>query len=322
MYWWCSVRQKDNKCPATVIQKGTTFVLGNNTHNQPGNPGALLQTKVRVEVLRQCVEDTQKSANCLAEDVIMSIRDEDDHQFPKLANEARAVNRCRQGMRPPEPASLDFQLADCVPPDFIRSDIHINGARHIIFATDEQLRLLSDTRTWYLDATFKVTLKAVKTSISSTPDSDEVVCDFEAAIWGAVKEVFPSVTIHGCTFHWCQAVYRKISELGLQTAYKEKGPVFRLLKKLLALPYLPRRHIRPTFDELRQQAGTSEKLVELFIYTDATWFQSSVWGPARDLKARTLCLSQMCEVEKTTFDLNIRKHGSSSIMYSNFEINK
>ncbi|KAL5014779.1 hypothetical protein ScPMuIL_009049 [Solemya velum] len=123
------------------------------------------------------------------------------------------------------------------------------------------------------------TLKAVKTSLSSTFDLDEVVCDFEAAIWGAVKEVFPSVTIHGCTFHWCQAVYRKINELGLQTAYKEKGPVFRLLKKLLALPYLPRRHIRPTFDELRQQAGTSEKLVELFIYTDATWFQSSVWGP-------------------------------------------
>ncbi|KAL5021166.1 hypothetical protein ScPMuIL_000321 [Solemya velum] len=190
-------------------------------------------------------------------------------------------------------------LADCVPPDFIRSDIHINGARHIIFATDEQLRLLSDTWTWYLDATFKVvrkpfyqlisihaflksgectrqapfafmfmsrcrkedymeTLKAVKTSLFSTPDLDEI-----AAIWGAVKEVFPSVTIHGCTFHWCQAVYRKISELGLQTAYKEKGLFYILLKKLLALPYLPRRHIHPTFYELRQQAGTSESPLQL-----------------------------------------------------------
>ncbi|KAL5009952.1 hypothetical protein ScPMuIL_012257 [Solemya velum] len=78
-------------------QKGTTFVFGNNTHNHSGNPGSLLQTKVRVEVLRQCVKDTQNSANCLAEDVIMSIR---NHQFPKLANEARAVNRCRQGRKP------------------------------------------------------------------------------------------------------------------------------------------------------------------------------------------------------------------------------
>ncbi|KAL5008579.1 hypothetical protein ScPMuIL_014160 [Solemya velum] len=273
----------------------------------------------------------------------MSIRDEDDHQFPKLANEARAVNRCRQGMRPPEPASLDFQLADCVPPDFIRSDIHINGARHIIFATDEQLRLLSDTRTWYLDATFKVvrkpfyqlmsihafvksgecikqvplafmfmsrrrkedyieTLKAVKTSLSSTPDLDEVVCDFEAAIWGAVKEVFSSVTIHGCTFHWCQAVYRKISELGLQTEYK-KGPIHRLLKKLLALPYLPRRHIRPTFDKLRQQAGTSEKLVELFIYTDATWFQSSVWGPEMERARMELEERQKYEERQQQFNM-------------------
>ncbi|KAL5010020.1 hypothetical protein ScPMuIL_012325 [Solemya velum] len=124
-----------------------------------------------------------------------------------------------------------------------------------------------------------LTLKAVKTSLSSTPDLDEVVCDFEAALYGGIERgIFPSVTIHGFTSHWCQRVYCKINELGLQTAYKKKGPVYRL-KKPLALSYLPRRQIRPTFDELRQPAGTSEKLVEFFIYTEATWFQSSVWGP-------------------------------------------
>jgi len=41
-----------------------------------------------------------------------------------------------------------------LPPAFYRDDTAVEDRRHIIFATDHQLDLLSRARRWYLDATF------------------------------------------------------------------------------------------------------------------------------------------------------------------------
>ena len=43
--------------------------------------------------------------------------------------------------------------------------------------------------------------------------------DFEAALWLALAQELSDVVVKGCTFHFCQAVWRKVQELGLQTAY-------------------------------------------------------------------------------------------------------
>lgn len=40
--------------------------------------------------------------------------------------------------------------------------------------------------------------------------------DFEAAMWRAIQDRFPGFIIQGCAFHWTQAVFRKVQELGLQ----------------------------------------------------------------------------------------------------------
>jgi len=41
-----------------------------------------------------------------------------------------------------------------------------------------------------------------------------VVVDFEAAMWTAVQRVMPNVHLRGCFFHYAQAVWRKIQDLG------------------------------------------------------------------------------------------------------------
>lgn len=38
----------------------------------------------------------------------------------------------------------------------IVEDITVDGARHIIFATDRQLEILQQSKRWYVDGTFKV----------------------------------------------------------------------------------------------------------------------------------------------------------------------
>ena len=175
-------------------------------------------------------------------------------------------------MRPPEPTSLEFDLnlSGCDVPNKFLQDVRVGGALNLVIANADQLRLLADARTWYVDATFKVVrarfyqllsvhaflrageavkqvplafalmsrrrredyeavLQCIKERLPCQPDWSDFVCDFEAAIWGAARSVLPGVHVHGCTFHWCQAVYRQACQLGVQTASQEKGQVYKIV---------------------------------------------------------------------------------------------
>ncbi|KRZ16140.1 hypothetical protein T11_17588 [Trichinella zimbabwensis] len=46
-----------------------------------------------------------------------------------------------------------------------------------------------------------------------------VICDFETALLLAVRGLFPGAHVQGCYFHFCQAVPRKMTELGMWTRY-------------------------------------------------------------------------------------------------------
>jgi len=67
------------------------------------------------------------------------------------------ANRVRRRLRPEEPTDLDFTVDDRHTPDgFLRKDVRVRDRRHLVFATDQQLTLLSKAKTWYVDATFRV----------------------------------------------------------------------------------------------------------------------------------------------------------------------
>ena len=70
---------------------------------------------------------------------------------------ARAANRHLQKMRPAEPTDLEFEVNENhILEDFLKSDLKIDGRRHLVFATRSMLDLLSKSKTWYVDRTFKV----------------------------------------------------------------------------------------------------------------------------------------------------------------------
>jgi len=69
----------------------------------------------------------------------------------------RLANRVRQRLRPQEPTDISFVVDDRhVPAGFLRADVTVKDRRHVVFATDQQLTLLSKAKTWYVDGTFKV----------------------------------------------------------------------------------------------------------------------------------------------------------------------
>ena len=65
---------------------------------------------------------------------------------------------------------------------------------------------------------YKKVLKEIKKLLTQngrdendlTVNLEQVVIDFEAAMWKAIPQVFSDVKIMGCAFHWTQCIWRKI----------------------------------------------------------------------------------------------------------------
>ena len=83
-----------------------------------------------------------------------------------------------------------------------------------------------------------------------------------AAVWQAVRIVFPTADVRGCVFHFAQAVLRKVGNLGLRPAYENRDGVYVFIRKLLGLPFLPDADIPNAFSALEQDV-THQGLVEL-----------------------------------------------------------
>jgi hypothetical protein len=84
-------------------------------------------------------------------------------------------------------------------------------------------------------------------------------------VWKAVRSEFPTASIKECAFHFGQAVFRKVTELGLKTTYTSRGPAeYRYIRSLMALPFLrPTGQIQSAFDTLAARA-TSPELQQLW----------------------------------------------------------
>ncbi|KAL1245829.1 PKS-NRPS hybrid synthetase cheA [Trichinella spiralis] len=79
--------------------------------------------------------------------------------------------------------------------------------------------------------------KAAVLEVDLNPDT--IICDFETALIPAIRGYFPNTRVQGCYFHFCQAVHRKVGELGLKTRYRQHEETKRKIRMLLATAFLP-----------------------------------------------------------------------------------
>ncbi|XP_041372839.1 uncharacterized protein LOC121386108 [Gigantopelta aegis] len=240
--------------------------------------------------------------------------------LPTIDRLVHTANYCRQTSRPKNPTDLEFELKmDFIPDNFLKGDVTTGRKRHLIFSTDQQLQLLSRSKCWYADGTFKLVkepftqlfsvhsfirredcakqiplvfclmsgrrkkdymavLEAIIGMLPQAPRVQRLVIDFESALWRAAASVIPDVQIKGCSFHWTQAVWRKIQDLGLREAYRSDNDTHRYLRKLMSLPFLPHQHIPAVFDGLKAEAST-DQLTTLVEYLEATWILDATWTP-------------------------------------------
>lgn len=99
------------------------------------------------------------------------------------------------------------QQDDHVPVGFLRKDISVDGRRHLVFATQAQLELLSSAKTWYCDVTFKVVkapfsqLFSVHASIRTDDDMKQVPLAF-ALMSGKRKKDYRKVTAYYYIYYY------------------------------------------------------------------------------------------------------------------------
>ncbi|CAF4728863.1 unnamed protein product, partial [Rotaria socialis] len=82
---------------------------------------------------------------------------------------------------------------------------------------------------------------------------NQITTDFEKALVKPLREQFPRARHTGCFFHFCQAIYRKIRELGLSNTYKDDANARNFCRRLMALPLLPLNEVEFAFEELTEQ---------------------------------------------------------------------
>lgn len=96
--------------------------------------------------------------------------------------------------------------------------------------------------------------------------------DFETGLLAALHHEFPGARHHGCYFHFTQAIWRNVQQLGLANLYHENGAHRALIRQLMALAFLPVAIVRNSFELLYAQQP-DQQLEPLFQYFNAQWLE-------------------------------------------------
>ncbi|XP_076397917.1 uncharacterized protein LOC105663529 [Megachile rotundata] len=129
--------------------------------------------------------------------------------------------------------------------------------------------------------------KAIWTKIASLAPGLQhnlktVMCDYEKASMEAIRIQFPAVTIHGCWFHFNQALLRKWKKLGLEGAQDE------ILSMAMTMPLAPPDMFPQALNEIQlvadRSAATFPNVLQFMEYLQKVWLpiatKVSVYGSA------------------------------------------
>ena len=112
------------------------------------------------------------------------------------------------------------------------------------------------------------------------PIVEKIVLDFEKGAWKALAKVFPAARLQGCAFHFSQALIRRIGHEGLSRAYMTDPGTRSILKRILALCYIPATWIPSMFKQLETKC-TTPNLIAFAVYVRSTWIDNEkYWPPA------------------------------------------
>lgn len=113
--------------------------------------------------------------------------------------------------------------------------------------------------------------------------------DFELASINAFTKHFFNLTISGCHFHFCQAIYRQLNVNGLAKKYETNDDFKLWVRSVMALALVPVAQVDEAWTYL--QAVQSPDRALLIDYVNRVWFEGSfpkeIWNQANPDTPRT-----------------------------------
>lgn len=98
--------------------------------------------------------------------------------------------------------------------------------------------------------------------------------DFEKAAINGLRNVYPDVEIKGCNFHYNQAIWRKVQEIGLVAEYKNDTNIRQHIRMCAALAHLPPQYIDDGWLEIMETSPQTEQIVKFNDYFVSEWMES------------------------------------------------
>ena len=92
----------------------------------------------------------------------------------------------------------------------------------------------------------------------------DINIDFEAGMIGALGQVYPLSSIHGCLFHLSKNVFKHVQQLGLQQMYLNDDIFRENICMIPALSFVPVQYTIAAIDRLSQHCGNAEPILNYF----------------------------------------------------------
>ena len=139
-----------------------------------------------------------------------------------------------------------------------------------------------------------------------------IMSDFEAALHSSVLQLLPTTEHKGCCFHWCQAVWRKVQQLGLAVTYQEDVAVNKFIRRIFSLPFIPAPSIEPIVRGILSldtpATPMAAPIKELVQYVRTTWVDSQQWPPSSwSVFQRSVRTNNDCEGYHRRINSKIRR---------------
>ena len=81
--------------------------------------------------------------------------------------------------------------------------------------------------------------------------------DYKRGLISAIETSFPEWHHSCCYFHYTQAIYRKVQELGLLQAYKNNPMVKEIFQKFMSVAFVPLDQVLNCLQDLVQASQTA-----------------------------------------------------------------
>ena len=119
----------------------------------------------------------------------------------------------------------------------------------------------------------------VRTRLNLTLDPATVQIDFELAAIRAVEREFPKAEVKGCYFHYCQALWRKVQNLGL--AVQGRSSLQQWIRRAAGLALLPHNEVQDAWIEAMDSTPNVPRAQEFNDYMIVNWTDYDARSPCR-----------------------------------------